>query len=179
MTAGVCEAYYKDNIDSFILCSSDSDYWGLISSVKDAHFLVMYEYSKCGQSIKDALTKRCIFHCSIDDFYTGNASDYLPHNYPRNCVVYTGTHDNETVSGWYKELNDQDRKFADDYLNLYGRKEEELSKNEALVEYLKNSVKTEKVIRDKNDKWRKLTDNFKQNCRLTEIDKTVKIITSS
>lgn len=56
MTAGVCEAYYKDNIDSFILCSSDSDYWGLISSVKDAHFLVMYEYSKCGQSIKDALT---------------------------------------------------------------------------------------------------------------------------
>ena len=75
MTAGVCEAYYKDNIDSFILCSSDSDYWGLISSVKDAHFLVMYEYSKCGQSIKDALTKRCIFHCSIDDFYTGNASD--------------------------------------------------------------------------------------------------------
>lgn len=61
MTAGVCEAYYKDNIDSFILCSSDSDYWGLISSVKDAHFLVMYEYSKCGQSIKDALTKRCIF----------------------------------------------------------------------------------------------------------------------
>ena len=36
---------------------------------------MMYEYSKCGQPIKDALTKRCIFHCSIDDFYTGNASD--------------------------------------------------------------------------------------------------------
>ena len=42
-----------------------------------------------------------------------------------------------------------------------------------------DSVKTGKVIRDKNDKWRKLTDNFKQNCRLTEIGKTVRIITSS
>ena len=42
-----------------------------------------------------------------------------------------------------------------------------------------DSVKTGKVIRDKNDKWRELTDNFKQNYRLTEIDKTVRIITSS
>ncbi len=32
---------------------------------------------------------------------------------------------------------------------------------------------------DKNDKSTKLTDNFKQNCRLTEISKTVRIITSS
>ena len=59
-------------------------------------------------------------------FDSREESDYLPHTYPRNCVVYTGTHDNETVSGWYKELNGQDRKFADDYLNLYGRKEEEI-----------------------------------------------------
>ena len=27
-------------------------------------------------------------------------SDYLPHNYERNCVVYTGTHDNDTILGW-------------------------------------------------------------------------------
>ena len=49
-----------------------------------------------------------------------------------------------------------------------------------LEEYIqKENAKTGKVIRDKNDKWRKLTDNFKQNCRLTESDKTVRIITSS
>jgi 4-alpha-glucanotransferase len=31
-----------------------------------------------------------------------NASNpYLPHNYERNCVVYTGTHDNDTSRGWY------------------------------------------------------------------------------
>ena len=29
-------------------------------------------------------------------------SDYLPHNYQPNCVVYTGTHDNDTLQGWYQ-----------------------------------------------------------------------------
>lgn len=75
MTAGVCEAYYKDGVDSFILCSSDSDFWGLISSIPEGRFLVMYEYEKCGNAIKEALTKRNIFHCAIDDFFKANAGD--------------------------------------------------------------------------------------------------------
>ncbi len=45
-------------------------------------------------------------------------SDYLPHNYPVNSVVYTGTHDNETTFGWYKGLPETDRGFCDLYLNL-------------------------------------------------------------
>ena len=32
-------------------------------------------------------------------------SDYLPHNYPKNCVAYTGTHDNDTVVGWFESLS--------------------------------------------------------------------------
>ncbi len=76
MTAGACTAFYEDHIESFILCSSDSDFWGLISSLPKANFLVMYEYSKCGQAIKDALDSHQIFHCSMDDFFTGNAGDF-------------------------------------------------------------------------------------------------------
>ena len=36
-------------------------------------------------------------------FGFGGASDnpHLPHNYPANCVAYTGTHDNDTARGWY------------------------------------------------------------------------------
>lgn len=30
------------------------------------------------------------------------STDYQPHNYPRHCIVYTGTHDNDTVVGWFK-----------------------------------------------------------------------------
>ncbi len=29
------------------------------------------------------------------------AEDYRPKNYPPNCVVYTGTHDNDTTAGWF------------------------------------------------------------------------------
>lgn len=68
LTAGVCEAYYRDNVDSFILCSSDSDFWGLISSIPTAKFLMLYEYEKCGQAIKNVLTNQNIFHCALDDF---------------------------------------------------------------------------------------------------------------
>lgn len=50
-------------------------------------------------------------------FDSREESDYLPHNYGKNCVVYTGTHDNNTVKGWFEEINVQDRKFALEYLN--------------------------------------------------------------
>lgn len=32
-------------------------------------------------------------------------SSFLPHTFPRNCVVYTGTHDNETTVGWYRNAS--------------------------------------------------------------------------
>ena len=44
-------------------------------------------------------------------------SDYLPHNYDRNCVVYTGTHDNNTIRGWYKEISREDKKMSVNYMN--------------------------------------------------------------
>lgn len=75
MTAGVCTDYYENNITSFILVSSDSDYWGLISTLTKAEFLVMYEHSKCGQAIKRALSEHNIYYCSIDDFCSGNIEE--------------------------------------------------------------------------------------------------------
>ena len=47
---------------------------------------------------------------------TGAASDYLPHNYIRNCVVYTGTHDNETLIGWWSSIDQRARDMARDYM---------------------------------------------------------------
>lgn len=42
---------------------------------------------------------------------------YLPHNFERNCVVYTGTHDNNTTKGWFgRELDDKGRKRVIEYL---------------------------------------------------------------
>jgi 4-alpha-glucanotransferase len=36
-------------------------------------------------------------------------SSHLPHNYPKNCVAYTGTHDNNTLLGYLWELDDETR----------------------------------------------------------------------
>lgn len=76
MTAGISAYFYRDNIKSFILCSSDSDYWGVISSIPDANFLVMIEYGKSGPDIKNALESRNIFYCYMDDFCTGNINQF-------------------------------------------------------------------------------------------------------
>ncbi|QXM06385.1 4-alpha-glucanotransferase [Crassaminicella indica] len=51
-------------------------------------------------------------------FDTREESDYLPHNYDKNCVVYTGTHDNDTVCGWFENTKKSDVDFAIKYLNL-------------------------------------------------------------
>lgn len=50
-------------------------------------------------------------------FDSGEENDYLPHTYTKNCVVYTGTHDNDTLIGWFQKAKEEDRQFARDYLN--------------------------------------------------------------
>ena len=50
-------------------------------------------------------------------FDSREESDYLPHNYEKNCVVYTGTHDNDTLCGWYKVLDPEDLKLSQKYMN--------------------------------------------------------------
>ena len=49
-------------------------------------------------------------------FDAGNDSEYLPHNYDKNCVVYTGTHDNDTTVGFIQNMPEKDKKFAKKYL---------------------------------------------------------------
>jgi 4-alpha-glucanotransferase len=50
-------------------------------------------------------------------------SDYLPHNYNNNCVVYTGTHDNDTINGWINALGRKDLAFTKKYLNVKRKKD--------------------------------------------------------
>ena len=49
--------------------------------------------------------------------FAADASDpYLPHNYPSNSVVYTGTHDNDTTAGWYAQAPEKERDLVRRYL---------------------------------------------------------------
>ena len=50
-------------------------------------------------------------------FDPSGKSGYLPHNYDRNSVVYTGTHDNETLVQWTTGMDKETAAFAEKYLN--------------------------------------------------------------
>lgn len=53
-------------------------------------------------------------------FATDSDDPFLPHNYPVNCVAYTGTHDNDTVRGWYDSAPETERDFCRRYLSRSG-----------------------------------------------------------
>lgn len=48
-------------------------------------------------------------------------NDYLPHNYEKNCVAYTGTHDNDTILGWYESADTSEREKALSYMRSEGK----------------------------------------------------------
>ena len=53
--------------------------------------------------------------------FSGNSDNaYLPHNITKNSVVYTGTHDNDTIMGWLENSDADSVKQAKDYLNYQG-----------------------------------------------------------
>ena len=52
--------------------------------------------------------------------FDGDADNaYLPHNYPTNAVVYTGTHDNDTTRGWFTTADRKQRKFIKKYADIH------------------------------------------------------------
>jgi 4-alpha-glucanotransferase len=53
-------------------------------------------------------------------FDHGAKHPFLPHHHVKNCVVYTGTHDNDTARGWYANAPEKERHFARSYLGRDG-----------------------------------------------------------
>ncbi len=51
-------------------------------------------------------------------FDSREGSDYLPHNYDKNCVVYISTHDNDTLEGWFENAEPKDIEFAREYMRI-------------------------------------------------------------
>ena len=60
-----------------------------------------------------------VLEFAFDSRDTGVSGDYLPHNYGENCVAYTGTHDNHTITSWFKTITDAEQQAVRDYLCDY------------------------------------------------------------
>ena len=84
LAVACCKEHYTNKVDSFILFSSDSDYWALISALEDVGFLVMYEDEKVSQATKNILWENGYSYTCIDDFCTGNTEDFQ-----KMCMVKT------------------------------------------------------------------------------------------
>ena len=84
MTAGVCEEYYRNNMESIILASSDSDFWGLIKQLPSARFLVLNEFRKTSPAIIEQLDKYKIQHSFMSDFAQDKVQQF------KSDVLYLG-----------------------------------------------------------------------------------------
>ena len=51
-------------------------------------------------------------------FNPDGSSEHIPHNFDENNIVYVGTHDNETMEGWFLNARDYEIEYARDYFNL-------------------------------------------------------------
>ena len=52
--------------------------------------------------------------------FSGPENHFLPHHYLHNCVVYTGTHDNDTTVGWFNSAPENEKMFAKEYMGVDG-----------------------------------------------------------
>ena len=108
--------------------TAESGHWepgpgeALFTAIRDALGDVPFVAEDLGDITPDvvALRKRLkLPGMRILQFGFGGGADngFLPHNYTRNSVVYTGTHDNDTTRGWFATLTKEQRRHVLAYLH--------------------------------------------------------------
>jgi 4-alpha-glucanotransferase len=100
--------------------------WDLFHALRDGFPEMPFIAEDLGDITPEVLRLRDDFNLpgmKILQFAFGGGAEngYLPHNYPNNCAVYTGSHDNNTSRGWYKSANKHEREFCKKYLRSNGR----------------------------------------------------------
>lgn len=73
LIARACQEHYQNQVDAFLVASSDSDFWALVEGLPMAQFLFMVQKDRFSCDMQSALTNREIPFCYLDDFYADNA----------------------------------------------------------------------------------------------------------
>ena len=85
-----------------------------------------------------------VLEFAFDERDTGNRGEYLPHNYRQNSVVYTGTHDNETVVGWLDSITPSEYEMVKEYVDYQGEDSVQLA--EKMIRLAQSSVANTCII---------------------------------
>ncbi len=67
-----------------------------------------------------------VLEFAFDSRDSSGAMEYLPYRYKNNCVVYTGTHDNETLRGWIDSILPVERKQVIEYFDVRTKDPQEI-----------------------------------------------------
>ncbi len=95
----------------------------MVNSICGENFIIAEDLGEITQEVID-LVKYSGFP-GMRVFQFGFLSDcdspHQPHNYPKNCIAYTGTHDNNTLLGYVWELNEEARKGMLEYCGYFDK----------------------------------------------------------
>ena len=107
----------KDPVDGHYEEGPGQDLTDAISEVMGDSKIIAEDLGVVVPGVKDLLKKTGYPGMKILEFaFDGNReNEYLPHMYERNCVVYSGTHDNETLKGYFKSLSPMGYQYLLDY----------------------------------------------------------------
>ena len=82
--------------------------------------------------------------------FDGNpCNPYLPDNYEENSVAYTGTHDNDTLKGWFEKLDDIEKQYVLDTLNINEKNndnDDEKNRDNVIYELIKALYKSKACL---------------------------------
>jgi len=99
-----------------------ADFFDAVCSALDQLPIIAEDLGEITQDVIDLREQFDLPGMKILQFaFAGDNTDpFLPHNYPHNCVAYTGTHDNDTALGWYRSASEKERDHIRRYLARSG-----------------------------------------------------------
>lgn len=121
-----CDADAKNGLHGVWHKGPGMDLFGRLDTVLDGQPLqdlfVAEDLGSLTHEVKQLLEDTGFPGTKVLQFaFDGNPNNiYLPENYRTKCVVYTGTHDNDTTAGWFRQLNQDERARILEYLGYSG-----------------------------------------------------------
>lgn len=126
---GFCEYYAipygaKTAIEGEWLKAPGHNLFRTVENVLGKRDIIAEDLGFITESVRELL-RECgfcgmkVFEFAFDERDDNGVEIYMPHNYPKNCVAYTETHDNEPVTSWFLGLSKKEKKLVREYLCDY------------------------------------------------------------